>query len=45
MNLEFSYKVADVADDGTMTMGTGAEAAKFDMKMVLEQKIRVELLD
>lgn len=28
-----------------LTMGTGAEATKFDMKMVLEQKIRVELLD
>ena len=29
----------------TLTMGTGAEAAKFDMQMVLEQEIRVELLD
>lgn len=29
----------------TLTMGTGAEAAKFDMQMLLEQEIRVELLD
>jgi hypothetical protein len=29
----------------TLAMGTGPEAVKFDMKMDLEQKIRVELLD
>jgi hypothetical protein len=29
----------------TLTMGAGAEASKFDMQMLLEQEIRVELLD
>ncbi len=29
----------------TLTMGTGAEAAKFDIQLLLEQEVRVELLD
>jgi len=29
----------------TLTVGTGAEATKFDMQLLLEQKIRVELLN